>query len=35
MNVCLDSVSHLVVDDQTNILYIDTTTRKICGDQNV
>lgn len=35
MNVCLDRVGHLVVDDQADVLNIDTTTSQVGSDQDV
>ena len=35
MNVCFDGVRHLVVDDQADILYVNTTTSEIRGNKNI
>lgn len=35
MDICLDGIGHLVIDDQTDVLYIDTTTRKVSCDQDI
>ena len=35
MHVGLDGVRHLVIDHQTNVLDINTTTGKVGGDQDV
>lgn len=35
MNICLDCVSHLEIDDQANILHINTATGEIRGHQDV
>ena len=35
MNVGFDGVRHLVVDNQADVLDINTTTGKICCDQDI
>jgi hypothetical protein len=35
MNVGLDRVGHVKVDDESDIRHIDTTSRKIGGDEDV
>lgn len=35
MDVCFDCVRHLVVDNETDVLHIDTTTRQVSGNQNI
>ena len=35
MHVGFDGVGHLVVDDQGNVRYINTTTRQVGGNENV
>ena len=35
MHVGLDGVRHLVIDHQTNVLDINTTTGKVSGNQDV
>lgn len=35
MDVCLDRVGHLVVDNQADVLHVNTTTSKICSDEDV
>ena len=35
MNVRLDGICHLEVDDQTDILHVDTTPSKISRDENL
>lgn len=35
MNVCLDGVGHLEVDDETNVLDVDTTTSKVGRDKHI
>jgi hypothetical protein len=35
MHVCLDGTCHLVVDDKTDILDINTTSSKVRGNEDV
>lgn len=35
MNVCLNGIRHLIIDDETNVLYIDTTSSKVCCYQDI
>ena len=35
MNIRLDGVGHLVVDNQRNVLHIDTTTSEIRSHENI
>lgn len=35
MHVGLNCVRHLVVDDQADILHIDTTSGQVGGDENI
>lgn len=35
MDICFDSVCHLVINDQADILHVDTTTSEIGGDEDV
>ncbi len=34
MDVSIESVRHIVVNDMSNTLYVDTSRRDICGDKN-
>lgn len=31
MHICFDCIGHLEVDDQTNVLHVDTTAGQISG----
>ena len=33
VHVCFNGICHLVIDDQTDVLDIDTTTSEVGGDQ--
>ncbi len=35
VNISLDGVCHLVVDNETDILHVDTTSGKICSHEKV
>ena len=35
MNICFDCVRHLVVDNESDILHIDTTTRQVSGNEDI
>ena len=35
MHIGFDSVGHLVIDDQTDVLDIDTTTSEVGRDEDV
>ena len=35
MNIRLDGVGHLVVDNQRNVLHIDTTTCQVSGNEDI
>jgi hypothetical protein len=35
MHVCFDRACHLVVDDETDVLDINTTSSKISGNKDI
>ena len=35
VHVCLDRVRHLVINDEADVLHVDTTTGEVGGDEDV